>query len=84
MCIFVLFCCVVLLGVMDQDVSDRIFQAKMERRLALLLGEGLSAGRRLKRATSVGNNSVQVTDHKSPSTTSLYSLLMLSFLWGKR
>ncbi|XP_058243960.1 UPF0606 protein KIAA1549 isoform X1 [Hemibagrus wyckioides] len=50
----------VLLGVMDQDVSDRIFQAKMERRLALLLGEGLSAGRRLKRATSVGNNSVQI------------------------
>ncbi|XP_053091032.1 UPF0606 protein KIAA1549 isoform X2 [Pangasianodon hypophthalmus] len=50
----------VLLGVMEHDVSDRIFQAKMERRLALLLGEGLSAGRRLKRATSVGNNSVQI------------------------
>ncbi|KAI5623863.1 UPF0606 protein KIAA1549 isoform X3 [Silurus asotus] len=49
-----------LLGVMEHDVSDRIFQAKMERRLALLLGEGLSAGRRLKRATSVGNNSVQI------------------------
>ncbi|XP_060779657.1 UPF0606 protein KIAA1549-like isoform X2 [Neoarius graeffei] len=50
----------VLLGVMERDVSDRIFQAKMERRLALLLGEGLSAGRRLKRATSAGNNSVQI------------------------
>ncbi|XP_060734080.1 UPF0606 protein KIAA1549 isoform X1 [Tachysurus vachellii] len=50
----------VLLGVLEHDVSDRIFQAKMERRLALLLGEGLSAGRRLKRATSVGNNSVQI------------------------
>ncbi|KAK3548702.1 hypothetical protein QTP70_017254, partial [Hemibagrus guttatus] len=52
----------VLLGVMEHDVSDRIFQAKMERRLALLLGEGLSAGRRLKRATSAGNNSVQGVD----------------------
>ncbi|XP_053533870.1 UPF0606 protein KIAA1549 isoform X3 [Ictalurus punctatus] len=50
----------VLLGVMENDVSGRIFQAKMERRLALLLGEGLSAGRRLKRATSMGNNSVQI------------------------
>ncbi|KAF5895448.1 uncharacterized protein DAT39_014840, partial [Clarias magur] len=50
----------VLLGVMEHEVSDRIFQAKMERRLALLLGEGLSVSRRLKRATSVGNNSVQI------------------------
>ncbi|XP_072551392.1 UPF0606 protein KIAA1549 isoform X2 [Salminus brasiliensis] len=50
----------VLLGVMEQRVSDRIFQAKMERRLALLLGEGLGTGRRFKRATSIGNNSVQI------------------------
>ncbi|XP_053356588.1 UPF0606 protein KIAA1549 isoform X2 [Clarias gariepinus] len=50
----------VLLGVIEHEVNDRIFQAKMERRLALLLGEGLSVGRRLKRATSVGNNSVQI------------------------
>ncbi|KAI5093971.1 UPF0606 protein KIAA1549 isoform X2 [Silurus meridionalis] len=36
--------------------------AKMERRLALLVGEGLglSSGRRWRRATTVGNNSVQI------------------------
>ncbi|XP_030627414.1 UPF0606 protein KIAA1549 [Chanos chanos] len=50
----------VLLGVLDQRVSDRTFQAKMERRLALLVGEGLGLGRRWRRATSVGNNSVQI------------------------
>lgn len=56
----------VLLGVIEHEVNDRIFQAKMERRLALLLGEGLSVGRRLKRATSVGNNSVQVGHFNPP------------------
>ncbi|XP_066580266.1 UPF0606 protein KIAA1549 [Amia ocellicauda] len=50
----------VLLGVLDQRVSERTFQAKMERRLAQLLGEVLGAARRWKRATSVGNNSVQI------------------------
>lgn len=47
---------------LDQRVSERTFQAKMERRLAVLVGEGLglSGGRRMKRATAVGNNSVQV------------------------
>ncbi|KAL2087367.1 hypothetical protein ACEWY4_016195 [Coilia grayii] len=50
----------VLLGVLDQRVSERTFQAKMERRLAQLVGEGLGFSRRWRRATTVGNNSVQV------------------------
>lgn len=53
----------VLLGVLDQRVNERTFQAKMERRLALLVGEGLGIGinnRRWRRSTSVGNNSVQI------------------------
>ncbi|XP_016137148.1 UPF0606 protein KIAA1549-like [Sinocyclocheilus grahami] len=53
----------VLLGVLDQRVNERTFQAKMERRLALLVGEGLRIGvssRRWRRATSIGNNSVQI------------------------
>ncbi|XP_041937660.1 UPF0606 protein KIAA1549 [Alosa sapidissima] len=50
----------VLLGVLDQRVSERTFQAKMERRLAQLVGEGLGVGRRWRRATTVGNSSVQV------------------------
>ncbi|KPP65077.1 hypothetical protein Z043_116528 [Scleropages formosus] len=49
----------VLLGVLDQRVNERTFQARMERRLALLLGEVLGTPRRWRRATSVGNNSVQ-------------------------
>lgn len=55
-------CVAVLLGVLDQRVSERTFQVKMERRLAVLVGEGLgfSGGRRWRRATTVGNNSVQV------------------------
>uniref|UniRef100_A0A8C1ZZK7 Si:ch211-1e14.1 n=1 Tax=Cyprinus carpio TaxID=7962 RepID=A0A8C1ZZK7_CYPCA len=50
----------VLLGVLDQPVSDKIFKATIERRLAQLLGDALGMGRRFRRATSVGNNSVQV------------------------
>uniref|UniRef100_A0A4W4E3X4 Uncharacterized protein n=1 Tax=Electrophorus electricus TaxID=8005 RepID=A0A4W4E3X4_ELEEL len=58
----------VLLGVAEQHVSDRIFQASMERRLAVLLGEvlreemgeELGRVRRFRRATSVGNSSVQM------------------------
>ncbi|KAK7129860.1 hypothetical protein R3I93_019489 [Phoxinus phoxinus] len=53
----------VLVGVLDQRVNERTFQAKMERRLALLVGEGLGIGvsnRRWRRATSIGNNSVQI------------------------
>uniref|UniRef100_A0A8C9QW42 UPF0606 protein KIAA1549-like n=1 Tax=Scleropages formosus TaxID=113540 RepID=A0A8C9QW42_SCLFO len=49
-----------LLGVLDQRVNERTFQARMERRLALLLGEVLGTPRRWRRATSVGNNSVQI------------------------
>ncbi|CAN9498747.1 unnamed protein product [Ophioblennius macclurei] len=50
----------VLLGVLDQKVGERTFQANMERRVAMLLGEAMESGRRVKRATAVGNNSVQV------------------------
>ncbi|XP_067111088.1 UPF0606 protein KIAA1549 [Osmerus mordax] len=52
----------VLLGVQEQMVTERSFKARVERRLALLLEEGLGEGirRRWKRATAVGNNSIQV------------------------
>ncbi|KAG5274037.1 hypothetical protein AALO_G00158470 [Alosa alosa] len=49
----------VLLGVLEPRVTDRTFQAKMERCLAQILGEALGI-RRFKRATSIGNNSVQI------------------------
>ncbi|XP_071199922.1 UPF0606 protein KIAA1549-like isoform X3 [Salvelinus alpinus] len=71
----------VLLGVLDQGVDERIFQAKMERRVALLLGEVLGAARRTKRATSVANHSVQIV-----STTRLvgaeHPLEMVYFVEG--
>ncbi|XP_051238333.1 UPF0606 protein KIAA1549 isoform X2 [Dicentrarchus labrax] len=50
----------VLLGVLDQKVSERTFHANMERRVAMLLGEAMGLVRRVKRATTIGNNSVQV------------------------
>ncbi|XP_065807297.1 UPF0606 protein KIAA1549 [Labrus bergylta] len=52
----------VLLGVHEQLVAERSFKARLERRLALLLEEGLQGvnRRRWKRATAVGNNSLQV------------------------
>lgn len=52
----------VLLGVQEQQVAERSFKARLERRLALLLEEGLSgtSRRRWRRATVVGNNSLQV------------------------
>uniref|UniRef100_A0A673A0H5 Si:ch211-1e14.1 n=1 Tax=Sphaeramia orbicularis TaxID=375764 RepID=A0A673A0H5_9TELE len=50
----------VLLGVLDQKVGERTFQANMERRVAMLLGEAMGVVRRVKRATSVGNSSVQI------------------------
>ncbi|XP_027140025.1 UPF0606 protein KIAA1549 isoform X2 [Larimichthys crocea] len=52
----------VLLGVQEQMVAQRSFKARLERRLALLLEEGLqvSSRRRSRRATAVGNNSLQV------------------------
>uniref|UniRef100_A0AAV2ISS3 Uncharacterized protein n=1 Tax=Knipowitschia caucasica TaxID=637954 RepID=A0AAV2ISS3_KNICA len=51
-----------LLGVQDQQVAERSFKARLERRLALLLEEGLSgvSRRRWRRATAVANNSLQV------------------------
>lgn len=62
-CVTVCLCGVsVLLGVQDQLVAERSFKARLERRLALLLEEGLqtTSRRRLRRATAVGNNSLQV------------------------
>ncbi|XP_026221713.1 UPF0606 protein KIAA1549 isoform X3 [Anabas testudineus] len=50
----------VLLGVFDQKVGERTFQANMERRVAMLLGEAMGLARRVKRATTIGNSSVQV------------------------
>ncbi|KAM9376102.1 UPF0606 protein KIAA1549 [Pholidichthys leucotaenia] len=50
----------VLLGVLDQKVGERTFQANIERRVAMLLGEAMGANRRVKRATTIGNSSVQV------------------------
>ncbi|KAM6937057.1 LOW QUALITY PROTEIN: UPF0606 protein KIAA1549 [Xenentodon cancila] len=50
----------VLLGVIDQKVSERTFQANLERRVAMLLGEAMGLVRRVKRATTMGNGSVQV------------------------
>jgi len=56
-----LFCVfVVLLGVLDQKVGERTFQANMERRVAIILGEAMGVVRRVKRATTIGNSSVQV------------------------
>eukprot|EP00066_Takifugu_rubripes_P026343 XP_011615609.1 PREDICTED: UPF0606 protein KIAA1549 homolog [Takifugu rubripes] len=52
----------VLLKVPEQQVAERSFKARLERRLALLLEEGLqvSSRRRWRRATAVGNHSLQV------------------------
>ncbi|XP_028305479.1 UPF0606 protein KIAA1549 isoform X2 [Gouania willdenowi] len=50
----------VLLGVLDQKVGERTFQANIERRVAMLLGEAMGSVRRVKRATNIGNNSVQI------------------------
>lgn len=46
---------------MDQKAGERTFQANMERRMALLLGEAMGLARRVRRATAIGNNSVQVS-----------------------
>lgn len=58
--IFLLFKNIVLLGVLDSEVGQRTFQANIERRVAMLLGETMGLVRRVKRATNVGNSSVQV------------------------
>lgn len=57
---FLLSVYIVLLGVLDQKVGERTFQANMERRVAMLLGEAMGLVRRVKRATTIGNSSVQV------------------------
>ncbi|KAG2459806.1 K1549 protein, partial [Polypterus senegalus] len=49
-----------LLGVLEHRLLEKTFQAEMERKLALLLEEVLLPVGRWKRATSVGNNSVQI------------------------
>ncbi|XP_039881009.1 UPF0606 protein KIAA1549 isoform X2 [Simochromis diagramma] len=61
----------VLLGVLDQKVGERTFQANMERRLALLLGEAIGSVRRVKRATTIGNSSVQVVSTSRLAGTDL-------------
>ncbi|KAG7454283.1 hypothetical protein MATL_G00257970 [Megalops atlanticus] len=71
----------VLLGVLDQQANERTFQAKMERRLALLLGEALGTARRWRRATIVGNNSVQIV-RMSRLEGSHYPLEMVYFVEG--
>lgn len=47
-------------------MAERSYKARLERRLALLLEEGLqeTSRRRWKRATAVGNNSLQVSDEE--------------------
>lgn len=49
----------VLLDVQEQQLSERSFKARLERRLALLLEEGLQASSRgrWRRAAGVANNS---------------------------
>ncbi|XP_039989470.1 UPF0606 protein KIAA1549 [Xiphias gladius] len=56
----------VLLGVLDQKVGERTFQANMERRVAMLLGEAMGLVRRVKRATNIGNSSIQVVSVSRP------------------
>ncbi|XP_077425581.1 UPF0606 protein KIAA1549 isoform X4 [Vanacampus margaritifer] len=56
----------VLLGVSDSDVGQRTFQANIERRVAVLLLEAMGLVRRVKRATNVGNSSVQVVSMNRP------------------
>ncbi|XP_037110694.1 UPF0606 protein KIAA1549 isoform X3 [Syngnathus acus] len=56
----------VLLGVPDSEVGQRTFQANIERRVAMVLGEAMGLVRRVKRATDVGNSSVQVVSMNRP------------------
>uniref|UniRef100_A0A3P9KLS9 Si:ch211-1e14.1 n=1 Tax=Oryzias latipes TaxID=8090 RepID=A0A3P9KLS9_ORYLA len=50
----------VLLGVLDDEVTQRTFQANLERRVALLFKEALGSVRRVRRAATVDNSSIQV------------------------
>lgn len=68
---YLCFVFIVLLGVLDQKLSERTFQPNIERGIATLLGEAMGQIRRIKRATTVGNSSVQVL---FPSTDSLLQL----------
>ncbi|XP_048405322.1 UPF0606 protein KIAA1549 isoform X1 [Stegostoma tigrinum] len=52
----------VLLGVHDTHIQDKTFQAELERKLAQLISEATGSGRRQKRASTLGNNTVQVVN----------------------
>ncbi|XP_078529129.1 UPF0606 protein KIAA1549 homolog [Lissotriton helveticus] len=52
----------VLLGVHEHKIQEDVFQAEMERKLALLVGEAFMQGRRWKRASSAGSHTVQVVN----------------------
>ncbi|XP_043944141.1 UPF0606 protein KIAA1549 homolog isoform X2 [Protopterus annectens] len=53
----------VLLGVLDSRVREKVFHAEMERKFAQLFSEAIvQKRRRLKRATTVGNVTVQVVN----------------------
>ncbi|XP_067856011.1 UPF0606 protein KIAA1549 isoform X2 [Heptranchias perlo] len=52
----------VLLGVRDYHIQDKTFQAELERKLAQLIGEAVGSARRWKRASTLGNNTVQVVN----------------------
>ncbi|XP_069484837.1 UPF0606 protein KIAA1549 homolog isoform X2 [Ambystoma mexicanum] len=52
----------VLLGVDENKIQEEVFPAEMERKLAQLINEALSQGRRWKRATNAGSNTVQIVN----------------------
>ncbi|XP_078076374.1 UPF0606 protein KIAA1549 [Mustelus asterias] len=52
----------VLLGVHDNHIQDKTFQAELERKLVQLISEATRSGRRRKRASTLGNNTVQVVN----------------------
>ncbi|XP_062915599.1 UPF0606 protein KIAA1549 [Mobula hypostoma] len=52
----------VLLGVHDNHIQDKTFQAELERKLAQLICEATGSARRWKRASTLGNNTVQVVN----------------------
>uniref|UniRef100_UPI00398ED0A4 UPF0606 protein KIAA1549 isoform X2 n=1 Tax=Pristiophorus japonicus TaxID=55135 RepID=UPI00398ED0A4 len=52
----------VLLGVRDNHIQDKTFQAELERKLAQLIGEAIGSAKRWRRASTLGNNTVQVVN----------------------
>ncbi|XP_078273115.1 UPF0606 protein KIAA1549 [Rhinoraja longicauda] len=52
----------VLLGVHDNHIQDKTFQAELERKLAQLISEATGSARRWKRASTLGNNTVQLVN----------------------